>query len=121
MLIRKLHDCEEIIAGDGTRLRELFHPGRDYRFSGRYSLARAVVAPGQASIKHRLAASEVYYIVAGKGRMRVDDEQVDVAAGDAVDIPPGCVQWIENTGESDLMFLCIVDPAWRADDEEVLG
>jgi hypothetical protein len=28
MLIRKLKDCEPIIAGDGTRLRELLHPNR---------------------------------------------------------------------------------------------
>jgi len=28
-------------------------------------------------------------------------------------------QYIENTGDSDLKFLCIVDPAWREENEEV--
>ena len=28
-------------------------------------------------------------------------------------IPPGSTQYIENTGNSDLKFLCIVEPAWR--------
>jgi mannose-6-phosphate isomerase-like protein (cupin superfamily) len=53
--------------------------------------------------------------------MHVDDESADVVAGDALDIPPNSVQFIENTGDEELAFLCIVDPAWRAEDEEILG
>jgi len=44
----------------------------------------------------------------------------EVHADDAVYIPPDAKQYIQNTGESDLIFLCIVDPAWQAEDEEVL-
>lgn len=121
MLVRKLQNCPEIIAGDNTRLRELLHPDREYSFSGRYSLAHAVLAPGQVSKKHRLKTDEVYFILSGSGRMHVDDEVARVEKGDAVDIPPGAIQWIENTGESELSFLCIVDPAWKAHDEQILG
>ena len=119
MRIRKLNECPEIEAGDATRLRELLHPERDYPFGARYSLAHAVVAPGKASRPHRLRSDEVYYILGGRGRMYVDDESADVTIGDAVDIPPGATQWIENTGHDELAFLCIVDPAWRAEDETV--
>ncbi len=52
--------------------------------------------------------------------MHINDESAEVASGDVVEIPPGSEQWIENVGEDDLAFLCIVDPAWRAEDEEVL-
>jgi mannose-6-phosphate isomerase-like protein (cupin superfamily) len=52
--------------------------------------------------------------------MHVDDEVASVEPGDAIEIPPGATQWIANIGDSDLEFLCIVDPAWRAEDEEVL-
>lgn len=121
MRIRRLKDCPEIIAGDNTRLRELLHPDRDYPFSGRYSLARAVVAPGQSSVRHRLQTDEVYYIIQGEGEMHVDGETAVVSEGDAIEIPPGSEQWIKNTGQSDLAFLCIVDPAWRESDEEILG
>jgi mannose-6-phosphate isomerase-like protein (cupin superfamily) len=31
------------------------------------------------------------------------------------------VQRIRNTSEGNLEFLCIVDPAWRQEDEEVLA
>ena len=120
MRIRKLSDCREIIAGDKTRLRELAHPDRGYTFDGRYSIAHAIVAPGKSSIRHRLATDEVYYIIEGRGEMHVDDESAVLESGDLVEIPPGSVQWIRNLGETDLVFLCIVDPAWRAEDEEIL-
>jgi mannose-6-phosphate isomerase-like protein (cupin superfamily) len=120
ILIRKLADCPSIVAGDRTRLRELLHPDRDHSFGGRYSLAHAVVAPGRQSIRHRLKADEVYYILSGRGKMFIDAESAEVEPGDAVEIRPGSIQWIRNIGNSDLAFLCIVDPAWRAEDEEVL-
>jgi mannose-6-phosphate isomerase-like protein (cupin superfamily) len=121
MLIRKLSECPEIAAGDHTRLKELLHPGREYEFTARYSLAYARVAVGARSVPHRLKSDEVYYIVSGHGVMHVGDEAASVEAGDAVDIPPDSIQWIENTGSEELTFLCIVDPAWQAGDEEILG
>lgn len=120
MRIRHLTDCPKIIAGDFTRLRELLHPKRNYPFSGRYSLAHAIVDVGQASARHRLKTDEVYYILAGKGIMHVDGDSAPVGLGDVVEIPPGSVQWIENTSSYDLAFLCIVDPAWCAEDEEIM-
>ena len=120
MLIRRLKDCSEITAGDDTRLRELLHPDRDYKFGGRYSLAHATLSPGAASEPHRLTVDEVYYIISGLGNMHIDDETSEVGTGDAIEIPPGSVQWIECTGKTDLQFLCIVDPAWSAESEEIL-
>jgi len=52
--------------------------------------------------------------------MRIGDEQAEVGPGDAIVIPAGEVQSIENAGQGVLAFLCIVDPAWRAADEEIL-
>ncbi len=117
MLIRRLNDCARITAGDHTLLRELLHPDREYRFSGRYSLAHAVLPVGQRSTRHTLATDEVYYILSGEAEMHVDDEAACLAVGDTVEIPPGSTQWIANIGDCPLEFLCIVDPAWRKEDE----
>lgn len=118
MFKRDLEDCEEFIAGDNTVLRELLHPDKaDLEL--RYSLARAVVPPGKTSLDHRLSVSEVYYILGGEGEMHIDDESEPVRPGQAVYIPPGSRQYITNTGRDDLAFLCIVDPAWREEHEEV--
>lgn len=121
MFVRSVSDCDEIVAGDGTLLRELLHPSRGYPFAGRYSLAHAVVSVGEASKLHRLKSSEVYYILSGEGEMHIGEKRAIVLAGDAVEIPPGAEQWIENIGAVPLEFLCIVDPAWREEDEEVVG
>ena len=119
MLIKRLKDAQEITAGDRTRLRELLHPARDAA-AIRYSLAVAWLSPGKQSRAHKLATAEVYYLVRGSGVMHIGDEAGEVTAGDAVYIPPGSVQWLENTGRDDIEFACIVDPAWRPEDEETL-
>jgi mannose-6-phosphate isomerase-like protein (cupin superfamily) len=119
MFIRNLNDCTEFTAGDNCRLREILHPDKA-DLALRYSLAHAVVAPGQTTWLHALRTSEVYFILAGEGVMHIDGERGAVRPGDTVYIPPQAKQQITNTGGTDLLFLCIVDPAWRSEDEVVL-
>ena len=118
MLTKPLSACREILAGDKTILRELLHPSRDPA-TVRYSLAHAKLLPRTASLPHRLKTSEVYYFISGRGRMHVNGDTNAVGPDQAVYVPPGAEQHVENTGPDDLVFLCIVDPAWRAEDEEV--
>jgi mannose-6-phosphate isomerase-like protein (cupin superfamily) len=118
MLIRKLQDCPEFVAGDNTLLRELLHPDKQ-PIDLRYSLAQAIVPPGKTSFCHALRTSEVYYILSGVGEMHIDDEVQSVEPGDAVYIAPNARQYIENVGDVPLVFICIVDPAWRIEDEVV--
>lgn len=118
MLVQKLNACAEFIAGDSTRLRELLHPDKQ-ALELRYSLAHATVAVGQTSQPHSLKTSEVYYILSGSGEMHIDDEVQPVEPGDAVYIPPDARQFIYNCGNEPLVFICIVDPAWRQEDETV--
>ena len=120
MFLKYLKDCREFIAGDDSILRELLHPEKaDVQI--RYSLAHAEVRVGQMTREHKLKTTEVYYITAGEGMMHIDDESFEVGPECAVYIPPDSTQYIENTGNCDLKFLCIVDPAWRKEDEEVVG
>ena len=120
MLIRSLLDCEEFVAGDGTLLRELLHPDK-HLIDLRYSLAQAIVPVGKTSIPHALSTSEVYYILAGTGVMHIDAETQTVRAGDAIYIPPNAKQYIQNIGNEPIVLICIVDPAWRKQDETVFS
>lgn len=122
MMIKRHAECAEIVALDGTILRELLNPRHEeVDLKMDYSIAHAIVKPGKASMPHRFfEASEVYYIMKGSGIMHVDDESAEVASGDVVYIPPKGVQYIENTGESDLVFLCMVYPAWFPESEELV-
>ncbi len=115
-----LESCPEFTAGDGCRLREILHPDKA-DLALRYSLAHATVGPGQTTALHQLTTSEVYYILEGQGRMAIDGEESSVSPGDTVYIPPNAKQSITNTGTNSLIFICIVDPAWRLEDEKILA
>ena len=114
-----LADRAEFLAGDHTVLRELLHPAKQSLALG-YSVAHGTLAPGNRSRWHRLTSSEVYYIIAGQGRLTVDDSAIAVNPGSVVYVPPGSKQSLENNGSIAVEFLCLVDPAWRLEDEEVL-
>ena len=118
MLIKRLTDCPEFTAGDQTRLRELLHPDKQ-PLTLRYSLAHALLPVGESSLPHALKTSEVYYVLSGIGEMHLDAAVQQIQAGDAVYIPPQARQFVRNIGNQPLIFLCIVDPAWRAEDEWV--
>ena len=79
------------------------------------SIARARVEPGVTTRLHRLNGTiERYVILEGKAEVTVGDiAPVDVGALDVVIIPAGSEQCITNTGEDDLIFLCICTPRFR--------
>jgi len=118
MLIQKLLDCPEFIAGDSTILRELLHPDKQ-AINLRYSLAHAILPIGETSQPHSLTTSEVYYILSGRGEMHIDNEVREIESGDAVYIPPDAKQFLKNIGDEPIIFICIVDPAWRKEDETI--
>jgi mannose-6-phosphate isomerase-like protein (cupin superfamily) len=108
-------------AGDKTMLRELFHPKNDGLDLG-YSIAHAYIERGCASIPHRLTVnSEVYYFIKGVGKFFLNEEVLEVEAGDLVIVPANAWQWVENAGETNLEFLCIVSPPWSSEQEEVVS
>lgn len=120
MLIRDIRTTPVFTAGDHTHLRELLHPKNEATCTNRFSIAHVYLGPEETSLPHRLkTSSETYYILSGRGEMHIDREEAEVGEGQAVYIPPGAVQWIENTGPDDLVILAVVDPAWQEEDEEV--
>jgi mannose-6-phosphate isomerase-like protein (cupin superfamily) len=121
MFVHRFDDCKEIVAGDDTVLRELLSGGKD-GLAIPYGIAHARLALGKVSTPHRLKeTTEIYYIVNGNGVMHIDSESEAVGKKDSIVIPAGSVQFLENTGDEEIEFLCITSPPWRAEDEEVLG
>jgi len=119
MFVKSLRDCPALIANDGCRVFELLHEKND-PVDLPYSMAVAEVACGERSYRHRLEQAEVYYVLRGQGLMHIDEATRAVGEGDAVLIPAGAVQWIENTGAGTLQFLALVSPPWTADGDERL-
>lgn len=119
MFIRDIASSEEIVAGDNTLLKELFNPLKD-RLELRYSFAVGRIQVGGISFLHRLTNSEVYFFLKGTAEITIDEEIAIVGASQVVYVPPDSTQQVKNVGSEELLFVCIVDPAWKADDEEIL-
>ena len=79
------------------------------------SIARARVEPGVTTRLHRLKGTiERYVILEGTAEVTVGDvAPVEAGVLDVVNIPAGSEQCITNTGECDLVFLCICTPRFR--------
>jgi mannose-6-phosphate isomerase-like protein (cupin superfamily) len=122
MLIKDRQSCAYFRAVDHTLLCELLHPARETEaLALRCSIAHAIVKPGETTLPHRLKSSaEVYYILEGEGIILCEHESARIHSGQAIYIPPTATQQIHNPGSTDLEFLCIVDPMWRREDEEVV-
>lgn len=116
-VLRRLAECLEFEASDGCRLREWLHPMRGAPGHLPFSVASAWLEVGQRTVAHALRQVEVYLFLRGAGQMQVESERRAVTAGDAVVVPPGALQWVENTGAQVLEFLVIVCPPWRAEED----
>jgi mannose-6-phosphate isomerase-like protein (cupin superfamily) len=104
---------------DGSEIRELMHP--DHHPVKHQSLAEATIPPGMTTRLHRHRKSEeIYHITAGKGRMFLAAEMVEVESGDTILIPPGIPHAINNSGEIPLVILCACSPPYSHDDTEIL-
>ena len=52
--------------------------------------------------------------------IKINEDTYQLEKDDSVYVPPNSKQFIENTGSINLRFLCIVEPAWKADNEILL-
>ncbi len=116
MEIAKLSELESFTTKDGSTIRELAGPA--WAPVENQSLAEASVPPGgETDEHHHLKTEEIYYFVAGAGRMKLGEEEAEVEAGDCVVIPPGVRHKLWNTSDDEpLVLLCCCAPAYRHDD-----
>lgn len=119
MSVRKLDEIQSVEGKEGTKIRQIFHPHNTLN-GIRFSLSHSTLLSKKKSARHKMKTSEIYYILEGRGTLYVDNEPYPVSKDEAVFIPPLSEQFIENTGEGELKFLCMVDPAWRKEDEILL-
>ena len=115
MDIRNIQDVPAFTTKDGSEIRELLaHRNSCIQ---KQSLAEARVAPEASTAPHyHPQTEEIYYILAGTGRMRIDDDARDVFAGDAIAIPPGAIHTIRCTSRETLRFLCTCAPGYEHSD-----
>jgi len=69
------------------------------------------LAPGQASTKHRHAAQEeLYVLIEGEGRMRIDEEVLTLAPLDTLLVGPDSLRQLFNDTGADQLWLVVGAP-----------
>ena len=70
------------------------------------------LAPGQASTRHRhLLQTELYVVLAGTGRIRVETELLTLAPLSALVVEPDAVRQVFNDTDADALWLVFGTPA----------
>jgi mannose-6-phosphate isomerase len=71
-----------------------------------HKVKRIVVEPGQRlSLQRHRRRAEHWYVVAGEAVVTLDDRDLPLGAGDAVDIGQGAWHRIRNPGTTPLVFV----------------
>lgn len=121
LFIGDTENCEFINA-TGISLCELMHPQRMTDDPGvNYSIAYVVVGPGEKNLPHRLSNPETHYVLEGTGTIYISDVPVPLRKGKLVLVPANEIQYLENKENSPLLLLVIDQPAWEAENEEIIG
>ncbi|MDP6436430.1 MAG: cupin domain-containing protein [Gammaproteobacteria bacterium] len=117
-IIRRTTESAEYLTDERCHILELSNTADDPAAS----VARARVEPGVTTKKHRVAGTvERYVILEGAGRVSIEGlADQAVGPGDVVVIPAGITQSVTNTGENDLLFLCICTPRFEWDNYKSL-
>jgi mannose-6-phosphate isomerase-like protein (cupin superfamily) len=117
--ISNRHRVDSFVTLDGSVIREL--AGRASASTAHQSLAEATVPAGRETIEHlHHASEEIYYFVAGHGRMRLGGDEQDVSAGDCVVIAPATPHKLWAGPDGDLVLLCACAPPYSDDDTQLI-
>jgi len=105
------NEDDEYVIPEGCAVLETWNRAEDEDAS----IARARVTAGVRTRPHSLdGIVERYLIVSGEGIAHIEGLAPErVGPGDLVAIPAGAVQWIENTGDEDLVFYAICTPRFQ--------
>jgi mannose-6-phosphate isomerase-like protein (cupin superfamily) len=115
MTIFNRREAAPFTTADGSTIREFLNAGNSPLRN--QSLAEATLEPGQATTEHyHPRAEEIYFILEGRGTMRIEGETREVEPGDAIAIPNGLRHKIWNSGAETLRFLCCCSPAYSHQD-----
>lgn len=112
-IFSKAQVSSPLVTPHGEIIYELL--GRDFsERTDRHSVAHVDLPPGKSSLLHvHPDAEESYYILNGKARIRVGEEESTITSGHIVLIPSGMPHKISNIGDGNLEFLVTCVPAWE--------
>ena len=85
-----------------------------------FKVKRIEVLPGKRlSYQKHAQRAEHWFVVEGTAKVTLDDEEITVRAGEAIDIPIGAAHRVENPGRENLVFIEVQRGSYLGEDDIV--
>ena len=85
-----------------------------------FKVKRIEVLPGKRlSYQKHAQRAEHWFVVEGTAKVTLDDEEITVRAGEAIDIPIGAAHRVENPNEENLVFIEVQRGSYLGEDDIV--
>ena len=85
-----------------------------------FKVKRIEVLPGKRlSYQKHAQRAEHWFVVQGTAKVTLDDREVNVSAGEAIDIAVGAAHRVENPGEELLVFIEVQRGSYLGEDDIV--
>jgi mannose-6-phosphate isomerase len=85
-----------------------------------FKVKRIEVRPGKRlSYQKHAQRAEHWFVVEGTAKVTLDDKEITVRAGEAIDIPIGAAHRVENPGEENLVFIEVQRGSYLGEDDIV--
>jgi quercetin dioxygenase-like cupin family protein len=106
MTVKHVDDISvnEVPAGSGTSMQVLIS-GEE---APNFALRRFIMEPGGGMPLHTNSVEHEQYVLRGRARVTIGDEEFEVRAGNTVFIPAGVPHSYRSVGEEPFEFLCSV-------------
>ena len=96
--------AEEVAAGEGTSRQVLISADEGPNFAMR----RFRMEPGGGMPNHTNTVEHEQYVLAGRAKIGLGDQVLEVQKDDVVFIPAGVPHWYRAEGDEPFEFLCMV-------------
>ena len=85
-----------------------------------FKVKRIEVLPGKRlSYQKHAQRAEHWFVVQGTAKVTLDDQEITVSAGEAIDIPVDSAHRVENPGEELLVFIEVQRGSYLGEDDIV--
>ena len=85
-----------------------------------FKVKRIEVLPGKRlSYQKHSQRAEHWFVVSGEAKVTLDDQDIRVPSGEAIDIPIGAAHRVENEGSETLVFIEVQRGTYLGEDDIV--
>lgn len=96
--------AEPVPAGQGASRQDLITPEEGPNFAMR----KFIMEPGGGMPRHTNRVEHEQYVLRGRARVRIGDDELEVRKDDVVYIPAGVPHSYRAEGDEPFEFLCVV-------------